>query len=64
MQNLLVLQRRLRHRLGGGSFPCTGVRRQEERAVPPLSHFRLVYLLGVGDDCPLYLSAAKALDVE
>ena len=62
-RKLLELQHQLRHRLGDCSFTCTGVARQEERAGPPFSHLRLGYLLGFGDDCPLYLSATTALEV-
>ena len=64
LQKLLDLQRWPRHRLGGCSHPRTDDRGQRESADHPVGLFRLVYLLGVGDDCPIHLSAAKALDVE
>jgi hypothetical protein len=37
---------------------------QEERAAYPVDLFRLLYRLGVDDDCPIRLSAAKALGFE
>ncbi len=37
---------------------------QRERADHPVGLFRLLYRLGVNDDCPIRLSAAKALGVE
>jgi hypothetical protein len=64
MQKLLVLQRWLRHRLGGCSHTRTDDQGQGERAAHHVGLFRLVYLLGVGDDCPVHLSAAKALGPE
>src|SRR5712691_8562920 len=64
LQKLLVLQRWLRHRLGGCFHTRTDDLWQGEHAAHPVGLFRLVYLLGVGDDCPIRLSAAKALGVE
>jgi len=37
---------------------------QRERADHPVGLFRLLYRLGVNDDCPIRLSAAKAVGVE
>src|SRR2546423_1395608 len=64
LQKLLDLQRWPRHRLGGCSHTRTDDRGERARADYPVSLFRLLYRLGVDDDCPLRLSAAKALGVE
>ena len=40
------------------------IRGKRERADHPVGLFRLLYRLGVDDDCPIRLSAAKALGVE
>src|SRR2546430_2707602 len=64
MQKLLVLQRWLRHRLGGCFHTHADDPGQGEHTAHPVGLFRLVYLLGVDDDCPIHLSAAKALGVE
>jgi hypothetical protein len=64
MQKLLVLQRWLRHRLGGCFHTHADDQGQGERVASPVSLFRLLYRLGVDDDCPIHLSAAKALGVE
>ncbi len=64
LQKLLDLQRWPRHRLGGCSPTRTDDPRQRGRAAYPVDLFRLLYRLGVDDDCPIRLSAAKALGVE
>ena len=64
LQKLLDLQCWPRHRLGGCSHTRTDDRRQRARADHPVGLFRLLYRLGVNDDCPIRLSAAKALGVE
>src|SRR2546421_11135294 len=64
LQKLLDLQRWPRHRLGGCSHPRTDDRGQRASADHPVGLFRLLYRLGVDDDCPIRLSAAKALGVE
>jgi hypothetical protein len=33
---------------------------QGESAAHPIGRFRRLYMLGVGDDCPIFLSAAKS----
>ncbi len=63
-QKLLDLQRRPRHRLGGCAPTHTDDPRQRGRADHPVGLFRLRYRLDIDDDCPLRLSAAKALGVE
>jgi hypothetical protein len=64
LQKLLDLQRWPRHRLGGGSDTRTDDSGQRGRAAHAAGLFRLLYRLGVDDDCPIRLSAAKALGVE
>jgi len=64
IQKLLDLQRWPRHRLGGCSDTHTDDPGQRGRADHPVGLFRLLYRLGVNDDCPIRLSAAKALGVE
>jgi hypothetical protein len=64
MQKLLVLQRWHRHRLGGFAATRTDDLWQGESAAHPIGRFRRLYMLGVGDDCSIHLSAAKALGVE
>ncbi|MFL5702689.1 MAG: hypothetical protein ACJ8AG_07650 [Ktedonobacteraceae bacterium] len=58
------LQRWPRHRLGGCSDTRTDDRGQRESADHPVGLWRLLYWLGVDDDRPIRLSAAKALGVE
>jgi hypothetical protein len=64
MQKLLVLQRWHRYRLGDCFHTRTDDQGQGEGAAHPIGHLRRLYMLGVGDDCSIHLSAAKALDVE
>ena len=64
IQELLGLQHRPRHRLGDCTLPCTDDQGQRESTGNPVGLSRLLYMLGVGDDCSICLSAAKALDVE
>ena len=64
LQKLLDLQRWPRHRLGGCALTHTGGRGHGARADHPIGLFRLLYRLGVDDDCSIRLSAAKALGVE
>jgi hypothetical protein len=64
LQELLGLQRWPRHRLGGCSHTRTGDWGQRESADHPIGLFRLLYRLGVDDDCSIRLSAAKALGVK
>ncbi len=64
LQKLLDLQRWPRHRLGGCHHTRTDDPGQRERAEHPVGLFRLLYRLGVDDDCSIRLSAAKALGVE
>jgi hypothetical protein len=64
LQKLLDLQHRPGHCLGGGSHPRPSDPGQRGRAAHPVDFFRLRDRLGVDDDCPLRLSAAKALGSE
>src|SRR5260370_31755468 len=64
LQKLLDLQRWPRHRLGGCAHTRTDDRGQRESADHPVGLSRLLYRLGVDDDCPIRLSTAKALGVE
>src|SRR6266581_3573060 len=64
LQKLFYLQRWSRRRLGGCSHTRTDDRGQRESAGLPAGLFRLLYRLGVDDDCPLRLSAAEALGGE
>ena len=64
LQKLLDLQRWPCHRLGGCSDTHMDDRGQRESADHPIGLFRLLYRLGVDDDCPIRLPTAKALGVE
>ena len=64
IQKLLGLQRWPRHRLGGCSFTRTDDRGQRESEDLPVGLSRLLYRLGVDDNRPVRLSAAKVLGVE
>jgi hypothetical protein len=64
LQKLLDLQQRPRHRLGACSHTRADDPGPGERAAHPVGLSRLLSGLGVDDDCPLRLSAAKALGVE
>ncbi len=64
LQKLLGLQRWPCHRLGDCSNTHTDNQGQRGHADHPIGLFRLLYRLGVDDDCPIRLSAGKALGVE
>jgi hypothetical protein len=63
LQKLLGLQRWPRHRLGGCSDTHTDDPGQRGRTDRPVGLFRLLYRLGIDDNCPIRLSAAKALGI-
>ena len=64
LQKLLDLQRWPSYRLGDCALPCTDDRGQGARTDLLVGLLRLLYRLGVDDDCPVRLSTAKALGVE
>ena len=64
LQKLLGLQHWPRYRLGGCAPPRTDDPGQAGRAAHPVGLFRLLYLLGIDNDCPIRLSAAKALGIK
>jgi hypothetical protein len=64
LQKLLDLQQRPRYRLGACSHTYTDDPGPGERAADPVGLSRLLSRLGVDDDCPVRLSAAKTLGVE
>ncbi len=64
LQKLLDLQRWPCRRLGGCADTRTGGRGHAARADQPIGLFRLLYRLGIDDDCSVCVSTAKALGVE
>lgn len=64
LQKLLDLQHWPRYRLGDCTPPRTVNPGQAGRAGHPVSLLRLLYLLGIDNDCPLRLSAAKAMGIK
>ena len=64
IQKLLDLQRRPGHCLGGRTHTRRDDQGQGERAALPIGLLWLLHRLGVDDDCPIRLSAAKAMAIE
>ena|SRR5579885_2058096 len=64
LQKLLGLQHWPRYRLGGCAPPHPDDPGQAGRAAHSIGLFRLLYLLGIDNDCPIRLSAAKALGIK
>ncbi len=64
IQKLLDLQHWPCHRMGDRSHTHTDDQGQRGCAAHPVGLSRLLYRLGVNDNCPIRLSAAKALGVE
>ena len=64
LQKLLGLQHWPRYRLGGCAPPRPDDPGQAGRAAHPVGLFGLLYLLGIDNDCPIRLSAAKALGIK
>ncbi len=62
LQKLLDLQHWPRYRLGGCTPPRADDPGQSGRAAHTAGLFRLLYLLGIGNDCTIRLSATEALD--
>src|SRR5438067_3093884 len=63
LQKLLDLQYWPRNSLVSCTHPRPDDPGQGEHAALPVDLFRLLYLLGIDNDCPIHLSAAKALEV-